>query len=127
MATISIPGVDKPVQLVAMADPSGSQLSTTELTPVVVNTAAIGDTTISTATVGQTTRVHRFRLNVGGATTVTVKSGATVLEVLKFAGAGFLTYDYSPRAWYMTAANAALVLSNSAAIQVDGVVEFVKG
>lgn len=104
-----------------------SQLgSTSGLTSYIVNTAAIGDTTVSTATASQTSRVHRMRLNVAGATNLTVKSGATTLEVLKFAAAGFLVYDFSTRPWYVTATNAALVISNSAAVQVDGVVEFVK-
>lgn len=104
-----------------------SQLQTTSgLTNYIVNTAVIGDSTASTATASQTTRVHRMRLNVAGATNITVKSGSTILEVLKFAAAGFLVYDFATRPWYVTAANQALVLSNSAAVQVDGVVEFVK-
>jgi len=110
-----------------MATPTSTPMAVSGLTPVVVNTAAIGDTTISTATAGQTTRVHRMRLNVAGATTLTIKSGATTLEVLKFAAAGFLVYDFATRPWYVTAANSALVISNSAAVQVDGVVEIIKG
>jgi len=107
--------------------PTSQPMTTSGLTPVVVNTAVIGDTTVSSATAAQTTRVHRMRLNVAGATTLTVKSGSTTLEVLKFAAAGFLVYDFAARPWYVTAANAALVLSNSAAVQVDGVIEIVKG
>lgn len=105
---------------------TGNLASTSGLTPYVLSTNTVGDTTVSSATASQTTRVHRMRLNVAGATTLTVKSGATVLEVLKFAAAGFLVYDFATRPWYTTAANAALVISNSAAVQVDGVVEYVK-
>lgn len=109
-----------------MATPASTPMATSGLTPYVLNSAVIGDSTASSATAGQTTRVHRMRLNVAGATTLTVKSGATVLEVLKFAAAGFLVYDFAPRPWYVTAANQPLVISNSAAVQVDGVVEFIK-
>ncbi len=109
-----------------IATPTSQPSATSGLTNYIVNTAAIGDTTVSTATASQTTRVHRMRLNVAGATNLTVKSGATTLEVLKFAAAGFLVYDFSTRPWYVTAANQALVISNSAAVQVDGVVEFIK-
>lgn len=109
-----------------MATPTSQPMTTSGLTPFIVNTAVVGDTTVSTATASQTTRVHRMRLNVAGATTLTVKSGSTTLEVLKFAGAGFLVYDFATRPWYVTAANQALVISNSAAVQVDGVVEIIK-
>lgn len=110
-----------------MATPTSQPMAVSGLTPVIINTAAIGDTTVSTATAGQTTRVHRMRLNVSGATSITIKSGSTTLEVLKFAAAGFLIYDFATRPWYVTVANQALVLSNSAAVQVDGVVEIIKG
>lgn len=106
---------------------TGAPQTTSGMTAVVIDTAAIGDTTVATATAAQTTRVHRMRLNVAGATTITIKSGTTTLEKLKFPGAGFLTYDFATRPWYITVANQALVLSNSAAVQVDGVVEFIKG
>lgn len=100
--------------------------TTSGMTSVIVNTAAIGDTTISTATASQTTRVHRLRLNVAGATTITIKNGAATLEVLKFPAAGFLILDYAARPYYVTTANTALVMSNSAAVQVDGIFEFIK-
>lgn len=105
---------------------TGNLAATTGLTNYNLSTAAIGDTTVSTATASQTTRVHRMRLSVAGATVLTIKSGATTLEVLRFPAAGFLIYDFAARPWYVTAANAALVVSNSAAVQVDGVFEFVK-
>lgn len=121
-------GVDKPIGTAANPLQTGtSSLQTTpDLTTVIVNTAAIGDTTVSTAVAAQRTRVYRMRVNVAGATTLTVKSGATVLETISFAGAGFLTYDFATRPWYTTAVNTALVLSNSAAVQVNAVFEFTK-
>lgn len=110
-----------------MATPTSTPMASSGLTPYVLNSSTIGDTTVSTATAGQTTRVHRMRINVGAATTLTVKSGSTTLEVLKFIAAGFLVYDFATRPWYVTATSQALVISNSAAVQVDGVVEFIKG
>lgn len=109
-----------------MATPTSTPMTTSGLTSYILNTNVIGDSTASTATASQTTRVHRMRINVAGATTLTVKSAAVTLEVLKFAAAGFLVYDFATRPWYTTATNAALVISNSAAVQVDGVVEFIK-
>lgn len=105
---------------------TGALQTTADLTNVILNTAAAGDTTISTATASQQTRVYRLRLNVAGATTLTIKSGATALETITFPGAGFLTYDFSTRPWYTTAANTALVVTNSAAVQVNGVFELRK-
>lgn len=105
---------------------TGALAATTGLTNYNISTNAIGDTTVSSATASQTTRVHRMRLSVAGATVLTIKSGSTTLEVLRFPAAGFLIYDFATRPWYVTAANAALVVSNSAAVQVDGVFEFVK-
>lgn len=124
-----VTSVDKPVGTASnpLMTNTGQLQTTPDLTRTILNTATIGDTTISTATASQVTRVYRMRLNVAGATTITIKSAATVLETITFPGAGFLTYDFSTRPWYSTAVNNALVVGNSAAVQVNGVFEYTKG
>lgn len=102
--------------------------STTDLTTLrITNAAASGNTTLVTATASQTTRVHRMRLSVAGATIVQILDGATVLEVFNFAGnGGNVVLDLSDRPYYTTTANTALVLNSSAAVQVDGRLEYIK-
>lgn len=121
-------GVDKLVGTSAMpiVTATSSLQTTPDLTTVIVSTAVAGDTTVSTATASQKTRVYRMRLNVAGADIVTIKSGSTVLETISFAGAGFLTYDFSTRPWYSTAVNTALVVTNGSAVQLNAVFEFTK-
>ena len=102
----------------------GTPQTSSDLTAFVVNYSTTGDKTLVAAVSGQTTRVHRLRLNVAAANTITIKDGATTLEVLNFTGAGFLTYDFASRPWYKTSANTALVLNVGSANQVNGVVEY---
>lgn len=104
----------------------GTPKITSDLTPVVVNISTAVTTPIVTATASQTTRVHRMRLNVAGAQIITVLSNATVLEVLNFTAAGLFIWEFSTRPWYKTAANQALNFTTSAAVQVNGVVEYIK-
>jgi len=104
-------------------------LSTSDLTRLVItNAAASGNTTLVAAVAAQTTRVHRLRLSVAGACIVKITDGAggTVLETFNFAGnGGGVVLDLSDRPYYKTTANTALVLNVSAAVQVDGVLEYV--
>lgn len=104
-----------------------ASLGNSDLTPAKVDTAIVGDTTISTATASQTTKVYRVRINVAGATILTVKSAATVLEKIQFAGAGMLVYDFSTRPWYTSGVNEALAINNGSAVQLNAVFEFTKG
>jgi hypothetical protein len=101
--------------------------TTSDLTRVRVNTAVAGDNTIVAAVSGQTTRIHRMKLSVAGPVIVQVKDGAgTILEVFNFAGnGGGLVLDFASRPWYITTANTAFILNLSAAVQVDGRVEYV--
>jgi hypothetical protein len=93
-----------------------------------INITASGDTTLVAATAGQTTRVHALRLLVGGATTINVRSGATVLEgPLVFTGPGSFILGYRDRPHYVTGANEALVVSSTAAVQISGRLESVTG
>lgn len=112
--------------------PAGTQASdqplwaTNDLTGLRINTAAAGDTVLVAAVAGQITRVHSLRVSVAGAVIVQVKDGATVLEVFNFAGVGgAVILDFRSRPWYRTTANTALNINLSAAVQVDGRVEYV--
>lgn len=111
------------IQAVAQAVVKTPQLTGARIN----NAAASGDTAIVTATASQTTRVHRFKLSVAGATIVQIKDGATVLEVFNFAGnGGSAILDFSSEPWYVTSTNSALNINSSAAVQVDGRVEYIK-
>lgn len=102
-------------------------LNPSDLSAAVVNISSATTTAIVAAVAGQTTRVHRLRLNVGAAQQITVKDGSTTLEVLNFTAAGFLTYDVSSRPWYTTSVNSALNFTTSTTGQVNGVVEYQTG
>lgn len=115
MGTNAAPGVQRDAVMPA-----------SDLTSVAVNINTATTTAIVGATAAQTTRVHRMRLNVAGAQSITVQSGATVLEVLNFTAAGFMVYDFSSRPWYTTAANQALNFVSTTTAQVNGVVEYIK-
>lgn len=101
--------------------------TTTGLTLATLDTSASGDVTIVSATAGQTTRVHRMKIVAGAATVITIKRGSTVLDVFRADAVGFtiiLRFDGYP--WYVTAANEALVINNSVAVDLDGSIEYVK-
>lgn len=100
-------------------------LATSDLSAAVVNISSATTTPIVAAVASQTTRVHRMRLNVAAAQSITVKDGSTTLEVINFTAAGFLTYDFSSRPWYKTTANTALNFTTTTTGQVNGVVEYV--
>ena len=92
--------------------------------------ADINVTTATTATIvaavsGQTTRVHRLKYTVSGATTVTIRRASTVLEVLTFAGPGAVSLAFDPWPWYVTGANEAFTLQSSAAVTITGSAECV--
>lgn len=89
------------------------------------NAAASGDTSLVAAVAGLVTRVYGLRLSVAGATVVTLKRGATVLEVFNFAAADTMPpLDLRELPYYVTAVNEAFVLNSSAAVQVDGQLEY---
>ena len=90
-----------------------------------INTAASGDTKLVAAAPGLRCRVHGLRLSVAGAVIVSIKAGSTVLETFNFVGAGTmapLVLRFQP--YYETAANEALNISLSHAVQCDGVLEY---
>ncbi len=101
--------------------------STSDLTRVRVNTATTGsDVELVSATASQTTRVHRARLTSPGTVAVSIKDGTTVLEVINLVAGVPYILDLADRPYWKTTANTALNISLSAAIQVDGVVEYRK-
>lgn len=90
------------------------------------NAAAAGDTVVVAAAAGQLIRVFGLRLSVAGATIVQVKDGAgTVLEQFNFAGAGgAAVLDLRSVAFYLATTGNALIINSSAAVQVDGMLEY---
>ena len=100
-------------------------LAVTDLTPVALNISTATTTTVVTAGAGAvTTRVHRMRMFVAGANTVTI-NGATP-EVVPFSSPGSLTYDFNSRPWFTTAAATAFTITTSTTAAVTGTVEYIK-
>lgn len=90
-----------------------------------INVATSGDTALVAAVALQATRVYGLRLSVTGAVIVQIKRGSTVLEVFNFAAnGGALVLDLRELPYYATAANEALNINLSAAVQVDGQLEY---
>lgn len=88
------------------------------------NAAALGDTTLVAAAAGKATRVYSLDISVAGATIVTLRRGATVLQVFNFAGVGgIVVKDLRELPYYVTGVNEALILNSSVAVQVDGMFE----
>jgi hypothetical protein len=105
-----------------------SDLQTTpDLTQVKINNSAMsGDLTLVAATAASKTRVYRMKISVAGATVISIKDGAgTTLEKFNFAGnGGGVVLDSSSRPWYTSTANTAFIINSSAAVQVDGLLEY---
>lgn len=92
--------------------------------------AQINITTTSLATIvagasGQTTRVHRMKFTVSGATAVTIRRGGATLEVLTFAGPGAVSLPFDPWPYYVTDAGEDFTLQSSNAVTITGSVESV--
>lgn len=96
--------------------------------PARINTASSGVTAIAAAAAGKSHRVYGLRLSVAGAVIVQVRSGTTVLEQFNFSGnGGGMVFDLRELPYYTTVPGEALNLNLSAAVQVDGVIEFATG
>jgi len=103
--------------------------STSDLTKVALDFTSTSDQTVVSATSGQTTRVHRVRLYIASAVTLSVYDGTssgTLLEKMVFAGGGVYVLDFDPRPYWITSANSALTFKASAAVNITGVVAYVK-
>ncbi len=102
--------------------------ATAGVTGAVVNAAAAGDTNLVSAVAGQTTRVHRIWFVVGGATTLTLRRGATALTgPMPCNGPGSFVLDFRDRPHFVTGVNEAFILASTSAVQISGRLEFVTG
>lgn len=111
-------------QPVYLTDSSGAASSLSK----VVNASASGSTELLAAVGGQKHSVQGLRLSVAGAVIVSILDGATLLERFNFAGAGGgIVLDLRGKPYYTGSANTALNISLSAAVQVDGRLEYVTG
>jgi len=92
----------------------------------VTNAAAAGDTTVVAAVAGRSVRVYGLRLSVAGACVVQIKDGAgIVLEQFNFAGAGGgVRLKLRGTPFYIGTQGNALIVNSSAAVQVDGELEY---
>lgn len=115
-----------PRVVLASDDPSLALRAASRLTSTRVNNAAAsGDLTVVAAVAGQTTRLHRLHLSSPGTVAVQIKRGATVLDVVNLVAGANVVYPFSLDPYVVTAANEALVINASAAVQVDGMAETV--
>lgn len=90
-----------------------------------VNKAAAATTDLVAAVAGKSVRAYGLRLSVAGAVVVTILDGATVLEVFNFGAAGgAANLELRSLPYYVTTAGAALRITLSGAVQVDGVLEY---
>ena len=92
---------------------------------LLIKASVSGDTELVAAAPGLRCRVHGLRLSVDGAVIVQIVTESAVLEVFNFAAAGTmapLTLRFQP--YYETAANEALNINLSGAVQVNGVLEY---
>ena len=91
---------------------------------VSINTTTLA--TVVAAVTSQTVRVHRMKLTVAGATTITIRRASTVLEVLTFAGSDIFVLPFDAFPWYVTGSNEAFTVQSSAAVTITGSVEYVQ-
>lgn len=93
--------------------------------PFVINKAASGNATLITGVTGQKCRVYGLRLSVAGAVIVQILDNSTVLEVFNFAGAGgSVVLDMRQQPYYTGTAGQNFRINLSAAVQVDGQLEY---
>ena len=102
--------------------------TTQGLTNAAIDIASSGDNTIVSATASQTTRVFRLALIVDAAVDIIVKTGSTALTgTLRFKSPGAsLILDFDGEPHFITGSNEAFILNLSAAISVDGWIQYEK-
>lgn len=97
-----------------------------DLIPVVIDLASATTLELTPATVGWKAHGNRFRLTIGGLNTVTILSGANVLEKFPSTASGLnLVYDYDDRPWYTSNPGEPLIMTTSTSAPVTGVFEYV--
>jgi hypothetical protein len=116
-------------------DTSGNQYtraalqSTSALTSAAITFSSSGDNTVVSAGAGQvTTRVHRLFIVVAGATSITIKNGAgaSLTGAMPLSAGGSIVLDFNQEPWFKTSAATAFIINSSAAVQVSGMVDYVK-
>lgn len=96
--------------------------------PLVIDKAAATTTDLIAAVADKKVRAYSLRLSAAGAVIVSILDGATVLERFNFGAAGDrFNLDLRELPYYTTTAGNALRITLSAAVQVDGVIEFTQG
>lgn len=122
--------LDRKQYVIAHAETNTIYQNGTARTPtnLVIDAATSGDNTLLAAQgSGNKIRVHQLMLVAAGTVTVRFESGAggTALsgQMNLVANTGFVL-PFSPTGWFETAANALLNLELSAAVSVDGVLQY---
>ncbi len=91
------------------------------------NAAASGDAVAVTAVPGQTTKVYRLLLVAAGATTITIKDGATALTgPMSLAANEAMVLDFDGEPWFTGSVNTNFIVNSSAAVQISGRVYFIQ-
>lgn len=88
------------------------------------NSASASQLSLVAGVASQTTRIHSLRLNAPAAVTVTLKCGSTVKEVFDLTAGGLINLPLRDRPYFKSLANEAVTLDFSAAVQVNGVIEY---
>ena len=70
-------------------------------------------------------RIHRMKISVDAADTLTIRQGTTALDVLRFTGANGVFYDFCEFPWFWTAANASFNIVSTTSANVDGFFDYV--
>lgn len=92
----------------------------------IINANTIAPTALLAAVAGQTHKVQGLRLSVAGAVIVTLLDGATVLEKFNYAGVGGgIVLDLRDKPYWTGSVNTALNIVLSAAVQVDGHLDYI--
>lgn len=122
----SIPGnfVDMFGLVGSDGNPVGANIAAASAKIISANT--IAPTALLTAVAGQTHKVQGLRLSVAGAVIVTLLDGATVLEKFNYAGVGGgIVLDLRDKPYWTGSVNTALNIVLSAAVQVDGHLDYI--
>lgn len=103
------------------------QIDSTVLSAV-INTAALGDSTLIAAVAGKTIHIVDMILTVAAATTLTFKDGAAAISGPLFAPAGgaqFILHENPNSEWFATTNPANnFVLNSTVAVQLSGIVHY---
>lgn len=99
-----------------------------DLQGAAINFSASGDTAIIAGAAGKITNIMALYIIVGGATNITIKDGSTALTgPLPLLANGSFVLEYRSRPHFANAAaNTAININSSAAVQVSGRAEYIQ-